>query len=385
MIRNYTYNYRLYPTEEQKVLLDKHFGCSRFVFNHYLNKEQQHYLNNKEDIESKRIKGFLNYYDNANNLTQLKQEKEWLKEVNSQMLQATLKHLESAYRGFFQKKTKFPRFKSKKARQSFCVPQHLKIEGNKLCIPKFKEGIKINLHRELIGKFLTATVVKTKTNKYFVNITVELDIKSLKKSKNDIGIDFGIKNFLITSNGEIFDNKHFYKKIEKKLKYLQKQVSRKVKGSNNRKKANLKIAELFEYINNCKKDYLHKISTQLICENQTIYIEDLNVKGMLTNHNLAKSIQEMSWYEFVRLLEYKCKWYGRNIIKIDRFYPSSKTCNHCGYIKQDLTLKDRTWICPNCKQELDRDYNAAKNILQRGRNYLVKPMELSGSNTEAMK
>lgn len=379
MIQNYTYNYRLYPTEEQKVLLDKHFGCSRFVFNHYLNKEQQHYLNNKEDIEAKRIKGFLNYYDNANNLTQLKQEKEWLKEVNAQMLQATLKHLESAYRGFFQKRTKFPRFKSKKARQSFCVPQYLKIKDNRLCIPKFREGIKIKLHRELIGKFLTATVVKTKTNKYFVNITVELDIKSLKKSKNDIGIDFGIKNFLITSNGEVFDNKHFYKKIEKKLKYLQKQTSKKVKGSNNKKKANLKVAELFEYINNCKKDYLHKISIQLIRENQTIYIEDLNVKGMLSNHNLAKSIQEMSWCEFVRLLEYKAKWYGRNLVKIDRFYPSSKTCNHCGYIKQDLKLNDRIWICPRCGKEIDRDYNAAKNILQRGRNCLVKSMELSGS------
>lgn len=378
MIQNYTYNYRLYPTEEQKELIDKHFGCSRFVFNHYLNKEQQHYLNNKEDIEAKRIKGFLNYYDNANDLTQLKQEKEWLKEVNAQTLQATLKHLESAYRGFFQKRTKFPRFKSKKARQSFCVPQRVKIRANKLYIPKFKEGIKIKLHRELIGKFLIASIVKTKANKYFVNITVELDIKQIPKNKKDIGIDCGIKNFLITSNGEVFDNKHFYKKIEKKLKYLQKQASKKVKDSNNRKKANLKVAELFEYINNCKKDYLHKISIQLIRENQTIYVEDLNVKGMLSNHNLAKSIQEMSWYEFVRQLEYKAKWYGRNLVKIDRFYPSSKTCNNCGYIKQDLKLNDREWICPRCGKEIDRDYNAAKNILQRGRNCLVKSMELSG-------
>lgn len=385
MIQNYTYNYRLYPTEEQKVLLDKHFGCSRFIFNYYLNKEQQHYLNNKEDIEAKRVKGFLNYYDNAKDLTTLKQSEVWLKEVNAQMLQATLKHLESAYRGFFQKRTKFPRFKSKKSRQSFCVPQHLSIEDNKLYIPKFKKGIKINLHRKLIGKFVTASIVKTKANKYFVNITVELDIKPLPKSKNDIGIDFGIKNFLITSNGEVFDNKHFYKKLEPKLKYLQKQLSKKVKGSKNKKKANLKIAELFEYITNCKKDYLHKISIQLIRENQTIYIEDLNVKGMLSNHHLAKSIQEMSWYEFVRLLEYKAKWYGRNLIKIDRFYPSSKTCNHCGYIKQDLQLKDRFWICPKCNEEIDRDYNAAKNILKQGRNCLVKPTELSGSNTEAMK
>lgn len=385
MIQNYTYNYRIYPTEEQKVLLDKHFGCSRFVFNYYLNKEQQHYLNNKENIEAKRVKGFLNYYDNAKDLTTLKQDKVWLKEVNSQMLQATLKHLESAYRSFFQKRAKFPKFKSKKNRQSFCVPQHLSIEDNKLYIPKFKKGIKINLHRKLIGKFITASIVKTKTNKYFVNITVELDIKLLSKSKNDIGIDFGIKNFLIISNGEVFDNKHFYKKIESKLKYLQRQVNKKVKGSNNKNKARLKVAKLFEYISNCKKDYLHKISTQLIHENQTIYIEDLNVKGMLSNHHLAKSIQEMSWYEFVRLLEYKAKWYGRNLIKIDRLYPSSKTCNHCGYIKQDLLLKDRFWICPKCNEELDRDYNAAINILKRGRNCLIKPTELSGSNTEAMK
>lgn len=385
MIQHYTYNYRLYPTKKQSVLLDKHFGCTRFVFNYYLNKEQQHYLNNKEDIEAKRVKGFLNYYDNAKDLTNLKQTTLWLKEVNSQTLQATLKNLESAYRGFFQKRSKFPRFKSKKSRQSFCVPQHLSIKNNRLYIPKFKEGIKINLHRDLVGDFVTASIVKTKTNKYFVNITVELDIKELPKLNTDLGIDLGIKNFAITSNGEVFDNKHFLKKVESKLKFLQRQASKKVKGSNNRKKANLKVTELFEYITNCKKDYLHKISTQLIRENQTIYIEDLNIKGMLSNHHLAKSIQELSWYEFIRMLEYKAKWYGRSIIKIDRFYPSSKTCNNCGYIKQDLTLKDRNWICPKCHTEVDRDYNAALNILKQGRNCLAKPTELSGNNTEAMK
>ena len=385
MIQHYTYNYRLYPTKKQSVLLDKHFGCIRFVFNYYLNKEQQHYLNNKEDIEAKRVKGFLNYYDNAKDLTNLKQTTLWLKEVNSQTLQATLKNLESAYRGFFQKRSKFPRFKSKKSRQSFCVPQHLSIKNNRLYIPKFKEGIKINLHRDLVGDFVTASIVKTKTNKYFVNITVELDIKELPKLNTDLGIDLGIKNFVITSNGEVFDNKHFLKKVESKLKFLQRQASKKVKGSNNRKKANLKVTELFEYITNCKKDYLHKISTQLIRENQTIYIEDLNIKGMLSNHHLAKSIQELSWYEFIRMLEYKAKWYGRSVIKVDRFYPSSKTCNNCGYIKQDLTLKDRNWICPKCHTEVDRDYNAALNILKQGRNCLVKPTELSGNNTEAMK
>jgi putative transposase len=377
MIQHYTFNYRLYPTKKQSVLLDKHFGCTRFVFNYYLNKEQQHYLNNKEDIEAKRVKGFLNYYDNCKDLTNLKQEEPWLKEVNSQTLQATLKNLESAYRGFFQKRSKFPRFKSKKSRQSFCIPQHLSIKNNRLYIPKFQEGIKINLHRDLVGEFVTASIVKTKTGKYFVNITVELDIKELPKINTDIGIDFGIKNFLITSNGEVFDNKHFYKKVESKLKYLQRQASKKVKGSQNRRKANLKVAELFEYITNCKKDYLHKVSIQLIRENQTIYIENLNIKGMLSNHHLAKSIQEMSWYEFVRQLEYKAKWYGRSIVKIDRFYPSSKTCNNCGYIKQDLTLKDRNWVCPKCHTEIDRDYNVALNILKQGRNCLVKPTELS--------
>lgn len=385
MIQHYTYNYRLYPTKEQSVLLDKHFGCTRFVFNYYLNKEQQHYLNNKEDIEAKRVKGFLNYYDNAKDLTNLKQTTLWLKEVNSQTLQTTLKNLESAYRSFFQKRSKFPRFKSKKSRQSFCIPQHLSIKNNRLYIPKFKDGIKINLHRNLVGDFVTASIVKTVTNKYFVNITVELDIKELPKLNTDLGIDLGIKNFAITSNGEVFDNKHFLKKVESKLKFLQRQASKKVKGSNNKKKANLKVAELFEDITNCKKDYLHKISTQLIRENQTIYIEDLNIKGMLSNHHLAKSIQELSWREFIRMLEYKAKWYGRSIIKIDRFYPSSKTCNNCGYIKQDLTLKDRNWICPKCHTEVDRDYNAALNILKQGRNCLVKPMELSDNNTEAMK
>ena len=381
----YTYNYCLYPTENQKVLLDKHFGCCRFVYNYYLNKQKERYLNNKEDIEIKRVKGFLNYYNNAKDLTELKKEKDWLFEISAHSLQIELKYLESAYRSFFQKRAKFPRFKSKKDKQSYSLNQSLRIKNNKLYICKFKEGIKIKLDREFKGEFIKATVVKTKTNKYFINITVKKDIEQLQKRNNDIGIDFGIKNFLVTSNNQIFDNKHFYKKIEKKLKYLQKQASKKVKDSKNRKKANLKVAKLFEYINNCKKDYLHKLSFQFICENQTIYIEDLNIKEMLQNHSLAKSIQELSWFEFVKLLEYKSKWYGRNLIKIDRFFPSSKTCNNCGYIKQDLTLKDRIWICPNCKQELDRDYNAAINILKRGRNCLVKSMELSGSNTEAMK
>lgn len=385
MIQHYTYNYRLHPTKEQCVLLDKHFGCTRFIYNYYLNKEQQYYLDNKEDIETKRIKGFLNYYDNCKDLTSLKRTTIWLREINSQTLQVTLKNLESAYRGFFQKRTKFPKFKSKKSKQSFCIPQNLSIQNNKLYIPKFKEGIKINLHRDLVGDFVTASIVKTKTNKYFVNITVELDIKELPKLNTDLGIDLGIKNFVITSNGEVFDNKHFLKKVESKLKFLQRQASKKVKGSNNRKKANLKVAELFEYITSCKKDYLHKVSTQLIRENQTIYIEDLNIKGMLSNHHLAKSIQELSWYEFIRMLEYKAKWYGRSIIKINRFYPSSKTCNNCGYIKQDLTLKDRNWICPKCHTEVDRDYNAALNILKQGRNCLVKPMELSSNNIEAVK
>lgn len=385
-IQHYTYRYRLYPTQSQSVLLDKHFGCVRFVYNYFLDKVMEYYRTNKEAINQKKVKGYLNFYDNLHELPSLKEREPWLKEVNSQALVAALKHLDAAYVSFFNKKTKFPAFKLKNDKQTFCIPQYAKIVGNRLYIPKFREGIKCKQHRLLEGnRIVTATVIKTKTNKYYVSITVEKSIKLLVKNKNDVGIDLGIKNLAVTSNGEVFDNKHFHKKVESKLKYLQRQASKKVKGSKNFTKAYQKVLKQYEYITNCRKDYLHKISTQLIRENQTIYIEDLNTSGLLKNKRLYASIKEMAWKSFISMLEYKAKWYGRDLIKIDRFYPSSKTCNHCGYIKQDLTLKDRVWICPRCGKEIDRDYNAAKNILQRGRNYLVKPTELSCSKVEAMK
>lgn len=363
---NFAYKYRIYPNKQQKELLSKHFGCTRFVFNYFLNERKEYYLNNKEEIEAKRIKGGLNYYDNAKELTQIKKEKEWLREVNSQSLQASLKNLESAYRMFFRKTHNFPRFKSKFAKQSFTVPQNLELQNNKILFPKFKEGVKVKEHRQYKGKFRVATLSKTKSNKYYISIIVEKEVKTLKKLQTSVGIDVGIKDLAICSNGKVYENKKYLSKKEKKLKFFQKQLAKKKKSSKNRQIRKVKIAKLHEKIRNSRIDYIHKVSKEIANENQVVVLEDLNVAGMLGNHKLAKSISDVAWNEFRRQLDYKCSWAGRNLILIDRFFPSSKTCYHCNYINQNLKLKHRSWQCPQCKKELNRDLNASRNILRQG-------------------
>ena len=355
-----TYKYRLYPSLQQEELLAKHFGCTRFVYNKFLALRQEQYrLTGKSD----------NYYTQSNLLTQLKKEQEykWLKDVNAQSLQHSLRHLEIAYTRFFTGKGGYPKFKKKNNRNSFTVPQFITLKDNKLFIPKFKNGIKIKLHRELQGKILFATISKTPTNKYYVSITVKQEYNSKEPTCKEVGIDLGIKDLVITSNGEKFKNNKYLLKYEKELKKAQQHLSRKKNGSNRYEKQRLKVALIHEKIANCRSDVLHKISHKLVMQNDVVYIEDLNVKGMLKNHKLAKSISDCSFYELIRQLEYKGDWDDTYIHKIFRFYPSSKTCHSCGYIKQDLTLSDREWVCPSCNTRHDRDINASINILLEGK------------------
>lgn len=383
-----TYKFKINPTKTQRDRLDQMFGCSRFVWNYFLDLNNKIYLEAKEkDLKKKH----LNYYDCANQLTDLKKKNEWLKEANSQSLQQTLKDLDTSYNRFFKKQSGFPNFKSKKNRQSFRIPQFFKLNENQISFPKFKEGIKTIVHREVRGNIKYATISKTKTEKYFVSITTDYEVKKKRISNNSIGIDLGIKDFAVLSNGK----KHNLelKKKEEKIKFSHRQLSKKKKGSNNRKKARLQLALQCEKAANRKQDFQHKLSDKLCKENELIAIEDLNIKGMVKNHCLAKSISNQSWYSFITKLEYKSKRYGGTIEKTNRFYPSSKTCSGCGYINQNLTLKYREWICPQCNVKLDRDVNASQNILaqvQRElnlkgcRNYNLKPVELS-SIDEAVK
>jgi len=355
-----SFKYKLKPNNEQIVLLNKHFGSIRFVYNYFLNERKNEYQNNKNT---------LNYYDNAKSLTDLKAKNEfnWLKEINSQSLQYTLKSLDGAYQNFFKYKKGFPKFKSKKGKNSFSVPQSVKLKDNHLYIPKFKDGIKVIKHRDFKGIIKSCTISKTPTNEYFVSILVDTsnDFK-FEKNNKVIGIDLGLKDFLITSEGFKYKNNRYTKRYAKKLKIQQQHLSRKQKGSKRYEKQRLKVARLHKKITNSRVDNLHKISTDLIKKYDTIILEDLNVKGMIKNHKLSKHISDASWGTFVSFLEYKAKWHDKEILKVDRFFPSSKTCNCCGYINQNLKLDMREWICPSCNTNLDRDINASKNILKEG-------------------
>lgn len=371
MLVNKTYKFRIYPDENQIVLMSKHFGSTRFVWNYFLAQRKESYLESKNT---------LTYYDNSKTLTLLKKNSEldWLKEVNSQSLQASLKDLDTAYGRFFKKQALFPKFKSKyKTIDSFRCPQSISVQDGKLFLPKFKEGISIKIHREIIGKILFATVTKTHTDKFFVAITCESDHEALPLTDNEVGIDLGIKDIAICSDGKVFNNPRTTNKYAKKLAYEQRQLSKKQKGSGKRLKQIKKVAAVHEIIKNVRVDNIHKITHSIISENKTVIIEDLNVKGMIKNHCLAKAISDVSWHELSRQLEYKAHWNERKFAKIDRWFPSSKTCNVCNFIKQDLSLKDRTWTCPQCETVLDRDLNASKNILKQGLTML------SGSGAES--
>ena len=354
-----SYKYKIKPNKDQIVLLNKHFGAIRFAYNYFLNERRVEYETNKQT---------LNYNDNSSALTKLKKQEEysWLKEINSQSLQHSLKGLDDAYNSFFKKRTGFPKFKSKHTKNSVKVPQYVKVEDGKLIVPKFKDPINIIQDRKFKGEIRQCTLSKTPTGEYFVSILVEGDHKKFEKSGNQVGIDLGIKDFLITSDGYKYKNNRYTKNYAKKLKEYQQHLSRKVKGSNNYKEQKLKVATIHKKITNSRIDNLHKVSTELVKKYDTIFIEDLNIKGMVKNHKLSKHISDASWGKFVTLLEYKALWNDKEIVKIDRFFPSSKQCSCCGYINQNLDLSIREWTCPSCKTKLDRDLNASKNILKEG-------------------
>lgn len=343
--------YRIYPTSSQKELIHKHCGSVRFLYNLALETKTMAYLGSKVN---------LSRYDLQKQLVDLKKELPWLKEINSQSLQVALLDLDTAYSNFFKGRADFPKFKKKSNRGSFNIPQNVIVENNLLIIPKFKEGIKINLHRDLVGTIKQATVSFTPTGKYFVSILCDTKEETPTKApiteNTTIGIDLGIKNFAITSEGEVFENPKFLRKAQSKLKYVQRKYS-KHKGKRTKKK----LAKLHEKITNQRQDFLHKTSTKLIRENQTICLETLVVKNMVKNHNLAQAISDVSWSTFVTMLEYKADWYGKNILRIGQFAPSSKTCS-CGVINKDLKLSDREWTCKSCGTTHDRDILAACNI-----------------------
>lgn len=369
--------YRIYPTNSQKELIHKHCGSVRFLYNLALETKTIAYLGSKVN---------LSRYDLQKQVVDLKKELPWLKETNSQSLQVALLDLDTAYSNFFKGRAGFPKFKKKSNRGSFNVPQNVMVSDGRLIIPKFKEGIKIKLHRDLVGTIKQATVSFTPTGKYFVSILcdTEKDIPSKPKvtEENSVGIDLGIKDFLVTSEGEVIDNPKFLRNSIDRLKVLQRRASKKQKGSSNRKKANKRVAVLHEKITNQRQYFLHKISTKLIRENQTICLENLGVSNMMKNHKLALSISDVSWSEFNRMLEYKADWYGVNILRIGRFQPSSRMCS-CGVINKELTLSDRVWECKSCGQVNERDLLAARNIKKfalkdySGQELSVEPVEMS--------
>jgi len=353
------YKYRIYPNKQQIELMNKHFGCVRFVYNWGLEQKVKSY-----QVDSRNVTCF----DLVNKLkADLKVQNVWLTEVNSQSLQMALRNLDNAFTKFFKKTAKFPRFKNKHDRQSFQCPQFCTVDFNKhtVNLPKLK-GIKAALHRKFTGKIKTVTISKTATNKFFASILVDDGVlfpkTCISTKENSVGVDLGIKDFAVLSTGEKIKNPRHLKKSENKLAKLQKQLSKKKKGSSNRSKARHNVALLYEKITNQRKDFLHKLSKRLIDENQAICLEDLAVQNMLKNKKLAKHISDVSWSIFRSFCTYKAEWYGKDVRIIGRFEPSSKMCNKCGTINRNLTLGDRVWTCI-CGTTHDRDILAANNIL----------------------
>lgn len=360
------------------MFFEKSFGCTRFVYNWALSKRIEAYQAKKEG---------LSCVDLCKMLTSLKKEEDkiWLNEVSNECLQQSIRNMDSAFTRFFREKKGFPKFKSKKdVRKSYKAINGVRInfETNRIKLPKIG-WVKFYKNRKFEEKIGTVTVSKNATGKYFVSVLVDDGIETPLKPNieynTSVGIDVGIKDFAVLSNGCVYANPKYLEKAETRLKVLQRRFSKKKKGSNRREKARLKLARAYEKVTNCRTNFIHQVTSRIVRENQTIIIEDLNVSGMMKNHNLAKHISSASWSEFFRQLQYKCEWYGKNLIKIGRFEPSSKMCT-CGYINKDLKLSQREWTCPNCGQHNDRDLLAAINIKRFG----LQNQNLIGDNSSVV-
>ena len=366
---------RLYPNKDQELKLNKVLGCYRFVYNQTLARKQQEYTENKKSLG---LTDLSMYFHNE----LLKDEQySWLKEENTKIMKQSIRQMLSAYEKFFKQHNGFPKFKSKKDKQSALFPLEAiskknTFESRKITLTQPLKDIRFrcsdlnhNRLRQYRDGIRSATLSKTKSGNFFLSILIELPNEEVVKfnlTDEHVGIDLGVKDFVITSDGEVFENKHFYKSQEQKIAKLQRQLSKKQKGSNNRNKARIKLAKAFEKLNYQKENYIHSVANELLKYYDVIFMEDLNVSGMLKNHKLAKAIQEVGFYRFKSILVDKAFNNGKQIVFVDRFYPSSKICSVCGYKKYDLKLSDREWTCPQCGERHDRDINAAMNILLEG-------------------
>ena len=364
---------RLYPNKEQTTQINKLLGCYRVVYNQCLKRKIESY-EQKKITENQTTLGHFFHHELLHNENFV-----WLKEQNTKVLKQAIIDLLSAYNKFFKEHCGFPKFKSKKDNEQSCrfelgaISKRNDYTTYKLSLANIK-NVKFRCNKKYAQdlqrnkkNIKSATLRVLPCGEYYLSILIDAELsKQVKPNKSMVGIDLGIKDFVITSEGEVFENLHFKKCESKKIKKLQKQLSKKVKSSSNRNKARIKLAKLYKKISDRKEYYLHSVSNSLLNENQVIVMEDLNVKGMSRNHKLAESILEMNFGEFRRILEYKAKWYGKQLIIIGRYYPSSKLCNKCSYINNHLTLKDREWVCPQCGEHHDRDINASINILKEG-------------------